>query len=157
MNALFHIRDPRFYEEYAVPDTFEGRFDLLLLHLFVLMNRCVDEADGQSLSQALFDAAFRNMDQTLREMGVGDVGIPKRMKKLMLACNGRMHAYRAALRSEDPQGEMAQALQRNLYAGLDITGEKTGVMARYVMDLVNDLQQRPFEALTSGRYEFGKV
>ena len=102
-----------FYSEYGVPDTFAGRFDLLLLHAFIVINRLIGEGrEGLDFNQAMFDAIFADMDQSLREIGIGDMGIPKRMRKMMKGFNGRMHSYTQALNDE---AALTEALKRNLY------------------------------------------
>ncbi len=110
--ALISTRKELFYSKYGVADSFDGRFDLLLLHIFIILRRAMGRDDYQKLSQAIFDIMFKDVDQTLRERGIGDVGIPKHMKKMMLAFNGRMHAYQDALES----GDLKEAVARNLYA-----------------------------------------
>lgn len=124
--VLTHIRQPVFYERFGVPDSFDGRFDLLLLHVFILIEASGDAA----FDQALFDATFADMDQTLREMGIGDMGVPKHMRKMMKAFNGRMHAYADGLEKDD----LAGALVRNLYGTVDVPdGKKVKALAAYVM------------------------
>lgn len=116
--ALARAREPFFYQKFGVPDSFDGRFDLLMVHLFLLINRLKDEgAIGRDFNQALFDVTFVDMDQTLRESGVGDMGVPKHQKRMMKAFNGRMHAYEEALAQGD--GALAIALRRNLYGTLE--------------------------------------
>jgi cytochrome b pre-mRNA-processing protein 3 len=109
---LEQLRNPGFYMQCSVPDTLEGRFELLLLHLFIIMH-ATDHAD---FNQALFDAAFADMDQLLRQSGIGDMGVPKRMRRMMKAFNGRAHAYEQALHEA---GALEDALRRNLYGMLD--------------------------------------
>ena len=114
-SALAQSRRAEFYKELGVADTMDGRFDLLCLHSAILITRLNREgAAGQRLAQALFDVLFTQMDYGLREIGVGDLGVPKHMQKMMKAFNGRMQAYAAALDSRD-RNAMAQALARNLY------------------------------------------
>ena len=73
-------REPEFYRKFAVADTVNGRFDLLLMHLWLVLRR-LRAVEGESgLSQALFDRFCEDMDDNLREMGVGDLTVPKRMK-----------------------------------------------------------------------------
>tara|TARA_R110002072_G_scaffold177765_2_gene333796 strand:- start:140 stop:724 length:585 start_codon:yes stop_codon:yes gene_type:complete len=124
VGALTHTRMADFYESFGVPDSFDGRFDLLLLHIFLILHPLQGQENYDDLSQALFDETFRNMDQTLREIGIGDVGIPKHMRRMMKAFNGRMHAYQMAIAPESLQGHdieglvpttLDQALRRNLY------------------------------------------
>lgn len=119
--AILNTRDTIFYEEYKVPDSFDGRFDLLLLHVFIQLKRIMDEKDYDEVSQHLFDITFRDMDQTLREMGIGDMGITKHLKRMMKAFNGRMHAYQDAV---DGKQEMHEVLKRNLYGTVEDTPEE---------------------------------
>ena len=88
-------RMPAFYNDCGVPDTVAGRFDLIGLHAYLVM-RCLKEIDSQrgtDLSQRLFDIMFTDMDRNLREMGVGDLGVGKKVKELAKAFYGRVKAY----------------------------------------------------------------
>lgn len=107
---LEHIRNPAFYSAYGVKDAFEPRFDLLCLHTALVI---LHMKDNPEFNQALFDMMFVDMDQTLREMGIGDMGIPKHMRRMMKAFNGRLHAYEQGLQTET----LAEALEKNLYNG----------------------------------------
>ncbi|MCF8495525.1 MAG: ubiquinol-cytochrome C chaperone [Alphaproteobacteria bacterium] len=133
---LAHIRQPVFYTACGVPDTFEGRFDLLALHLFMVFH-CVLAAGpaGKDFNQALFDAAFAGMDQALREGGIGDMGVPKRMRRMMTALNGRVHAYENALAQDET---LKDALARNLYGPQADFGD-TVRMAAYVRETLAGL------------------
>lgn len=140
--ALTQTRQEVFFREYGVPDTFDGRFDLLLLHIFLILNKILKWDRHEDLSQALFDVTFRDMDQTLREMGIGDMGIPKHMRRMMMAFNGRMHSYQIALEPESLKSikveglkasTLPEALTRNLYATVPNTGEEEiKLMERYM-------------------------
>ncbi len=127
---LERTRQPAFYAVRGVPDTFDGRFDLLLFHLFLVIRRMKEEgAEGAAFGQAVFDAAFADMDQTLREMGIGDMGVPKHMRRMMKAFNGRMQAYDESF--DDAAGFKA-ALRRNLFGAAPQTPlESVEVMAKY--------------------------
>jgi cytochrome b pre-mRNA-processing protein 3 len=108
-------REPLFYRDLAVPDTVNGRFDLLVLHLWMVLRRLRAMADGKSLSQTLFDRFCDDMDANLREMGVGDLTVPKRMQAFGEAFYGRAAAYDLALSAG---GEaLAQALCKNILNG----------------------------------------
>lgn len=114
--AVAQARAPEFYRA-GVPDTFDGRFDLLMLHVFLLVRRFRREGErGRAIAQALFDAAFDDMDRTLREMGVGDLGVPRRIKAMARAFYGRAAAYDEALDADGDEGLRA-ALGRNLLGG----------------------------------------
>jgi cytochrome b pre-mRNA-processing protein 3 len=109
-------RRPAFYRGYGVPDTVPGRFDLIVLHLVLVLERLGRGAAGRNIGQQLFDVFCRDLDGNLREMGVGDLAVPKRMRQFGEAFYGRQAAYRAAL---DAAGDEAleKALQRNIFAG----------------------------------------
>ena len=106
---------PRFYSAYGVPDTLEGRFDLLTLHVFLIMEHTLNTAppsQAEIFNQKLFDAMFANMSQSLRQRGIGDMGIPKHMRRMMLGFNGRVHSYADA---GDNAGALGAVLIRNVY------------------------------------------
>ena len=96
-----------------MPDTVDGRFEMIALHCFILMRR-LQAAGDKKLSQALFDRFFKTMDRSLREMGVGDLGVPKHMKRMMQGFNGRANHYELALKNNDAD-ELQKALIKNVY------------------------------------------
>jgi cytochrome b pre-mRNA-processing protein 3 len=108
-------REPLFYRDLGVPDTVNGRFDLLVLHLWMVLRRLQPTAGGAGLSQALFDRFCEDMDGNLREMGVGDLTVPKRMQAFGEAFYGRTAAYDLAL--ADGEEPLAQALCKNILNG----------------------------------------
>lgn len=105
---------PVFCTKFNVPDTMDARFDLLVLHLSLVIDRTLatDHAGAQDFNQALFDILFIDMDQTLRNMGIGDTGLRKRIKKMMKGFNGRLQTYANAT----TDAELTEALARNIYA-----------------------------------------
>lgn len=110
-------RRPVFYLRFGVPDTFEGRFDLLLLHIAVILHRLRAQGNAAApVAQHLVDVLFRRFDIALREMGVSDIGVPKRMKTLAEAYNGRTTAYLEALATND-ETALAAAIRRNIQNG----------------------------------------
>jgi cytochrome b pre-mRNA-processing protein 3 len=108
-------REPLFYRDLGVPDTVNGRFDLVVLHLWMVLRRLQAMADGKSLSQTLFDRFCDDMDANLREMGVGDLTVPKRMQAFGEAFYGRAKAYDIAL--SEGREPLAQALCKNVLNG----------------------------------------
>jgi len=111
-------REPLFYRDLGVPDTVNGRFDLLVLHLWMVLRRLKPMQDGAALCQALFDRFCEDMDGNLREMGVGDLTVPKRMQAFGEAFYGRTAAYDLAL--ADGWEPLAQALCKNILNGEQI-------------------------------------
>jgi cytochrome b pre-mRNA-processing protein 3 len=105
-------RHPVLYARWGVPDTVDGRFDMIALHAFLAMDRLADRDFAQWLS----DEFFRDMDRSLREMGAGDVTVPKKVRKMAEAFHGRAAAYRQALASGHSEAIEA-AIARNVFVG----------------------------------------
>jgi cytochrome b pre-mRNA-processing protein 3 len=108
-------REPELYASLGMPDTVEGRFEALSLHM-ILVLRALREmpSPADEVAKDLTDAFFRDMDASLREMGVGDTVVPKRMKKIAESFYGRAQAYDGPLNASD-EAELASALGRNAY------------------------------------------
>jgi cytochrome b pre-mRNA-processing protein 3 len=107
-------RAPDLFEVCAIPDTLDGRFDSLALHAALVIDRLRREPDGEQLAQSFFDTMFRHLDLTLREIGVQDLGVGRRIKIMAEGLHGRALAYRAALAGE---AVLAEVLRRNAYGG----------------------------------------
>lgn len=108
-------RHTTFYEHFGVPDTLDGRFNMIVLHNFLVFRRLKDVDEGtRAVSQDVFDMFRLDMDRSLRELGVGDTTVPKRMKKMMQVFYGRTDAYEAALNGDNAKSDMADALSRNI-------------------------------------------
>lgn len=115
--AVAAARDPFFYTSLGVPDTLDGRFDLVGLHAWLLIRRLRRmPPPGDGLAQALFDAMFNDMDVNLREIGVSDMSIAKKMKAMWEAFHGRAAAYEQGLADADPT-VLERALARNVWRG----------------------------------------
>lgn len=146
-------RLPEFYEDFGVPDTVEGRFDMIVLHLAVLLRRLNQDPQGPDLGQALFDAFCLDLDHNLREMGVGDLAVPKKMKRFGEAFYGRLRTYDAALSGPDP-GALAAALARNVFAGAVGSASPAERLAGYARRLVAQLDALDPVRLSSGLLDF---
>jgi cytochrome b pre-mRNA-processing protein 3 len=110
-------RDPFLYTDLGVPDTLDGRFDMIGLHAFLLIRRLSrDTEPGPALAQAVFDAMFSDMDINLRELGVGDLSVGRKVKEMWEAFHGRSRAYSAALDAGD-DAAFETALARNVWRG----------------------------------------
>jgi cytochrome b pre-mRNA-processing protein 3 len=136
-------RQPLFFREYSVPDTPEGRFEMVALVLFVVLERVkTSEPDGEALTQAVIEAFVTDMDDCMREMGVGDLTVPKRVKRAAAAFYERAGYYRSGLapvtHGADPAGSALEtALARFVFAGQK-AGNAGGV-AVYARDAVRAL------------------
>src|SRR3984885_9799603 len=110
-------RVPTFYRTYGVPDTVEGRFDLIVLHLVLMLARLQQDDDApRSFGQRLFDEFCRDLDGNLREMGVGDLAVPKRMPRFPEAVLGRAAAFPARPPGADGR-ELGKGLTPYILAG----------------------------------------
>src|SRR5690242_16217452 len=120
-------RAPEFFATFGVPDTLDGRFDLVVLHSWLALAR-LHEPGLHNLSQKLTNLMFAAFDEGLRELGVSDTGMGRRMKKIADAFYGRFKAY------DDARNEaaMADALVRNLYRGNEENAQSAKTLARYV-------------------------
>jgi cytochrome b pre-mRNA-processing protein 3 len=143
-------REPLFYREMGVPDTVDGRFDMVLLHLWLVLRRLRPIERGAGLSQALFDHFCSDMDANLREMGVGDLTVPKRMQKFGEAFYGRAAAYDTALQAgAEP---LAEALCKNVFGGRDIAQARR--LAAYAGTVIAVLTDVNDTAIRGARWEF---
>ena len=156
--AVAAAREPALYQSLCVADTLDGRFDLVCLHAFLLVRRLRREADpGPALAQAVFDAMFSDMDVSLREMGVGDLSVGRRVRAMWEAFNGRAHAYDAALAAGDPAA-LEAALVRNVWRGAPPSqGQCQGsaaALAQLVTAQAACLDGQAFDALAAGEARF---
>ena len=143
-------RDPVYYERYGVPDTMDGRFDMVGLFVFLVVNRLHAESDvGKAVAQAVFDAMFSDMDFTLRELGVGDMTVGKKVKAMWEAFHGRSAAYAAALADT---GALTEALERNVWRGAP--GPGAAVLASMAQAQVAHLAAQPLSEFVAGRVTF---
>jgi cytochrome b pre-mRNA-processing protein 3 len=143
-------RLPCFYREYGVPDTVNGRFDLLVLHLALVLDRLADEPQLRELGQALFDHFCTDMDGNLREMGVGDLSVPKHMQRVGEAFYGRAQAYRAGL-ARDGEQALMEALERNIYGQDAASRAAAARLAAYMRGTVGELRVQPASQVLAGR------
>ncbi len=154
--AVKAARAPAFYTELGVPDTLDGRFDLIGLHVFLLIDRLRAAGEpGPALAQAVFDAMFADMDFNLREMGVGDMTVGKRNKQMWEAFHGRALAYEAAL-AETGVGALAEALARNVWRGAAPSGAAES-LAGMVRAWKAGLAEQGLDGLAAGTVRFDKA
>jgi len=149
-------RAPDFYLRAGVPDTVDGRFELLTLHAFLVLNRLKREHGASAaFAQELFDTMFADLDQTLREMGAGDLGVGPRVKAMARGFYGRIAAYERGL---DNEVELEAALRRNLYGTVSgIDEAAVAGMARYVRRQAAALAALPLATLLEGDVAFAAL
>ena len=146
-------RQPVLYAEYNVPDTPLGRFEMLSLHLFLILHRLrAEEGAAKAVAQELTDDFFQDVDHSLRELGIGDHGIPRRVKKLGRMFYGRAVAYGRALDESDRAG-LAAALRRNIRPDEENWPEAEQ-LADYTMAAWAYLVGTAADAFSSGSFRF---
>ncbi len=149
-------RQPWFYAELDVPDTVEGRYDMIMLHSFLVIDRLsVEVGNSRGFAQRLFDEMFKDMDQSLREMGVGDLSVGKKIRKMAEAFYGRAEAYKVALNSmEGDDGAALQTvLARNVYS-TDAQTKVHDLLAQYVLQVHACLSRQHSDTITAGDIRF---
>ena len=143
-------REPLFYQSLGVPDTVNGRFDMVVLHLWMVLRQLKRLGDTSNLAQALFDRFCSDMDHNLRELGTGDLAVPKRMQEFGEAFYGRSAAYDLALIAGE--GPLAQALCKNIFNGEQ--AEKARRLADYVEQALAALAATDEASLSGAAWQF---
>lgn len=150
-------RLPAFYSKCGIPDTLDGRFDMLTLHMFLVLRRLSGPEIGGALAglaQQLFDVMFGDMDQSLREMGVGDLTVGKRIRAMSEAFYGRVEAYEAGLQATDGNATLVLALERNLYRGNPPVRAILDDMASYMRTTAELLEEQSADDFLAGKLSF---
>ena len=143
-------RLPRLYRDLGVPDTVMGRFDSLALHLILVLRRLrALPPPAESLAQDLVDRFFADLDLAMREIGIGDVSVPKKVKGLGRAFYGRAESYEVALAEDAPAGALELALARNVLERPDDPALATA-LAQHIRKVVKALDAMDFETLLTG-------
>lgn len=138
-------RQPRFYADWGVPDTVTGRFDMISLHLALVLRRLKADSDAKAFGQALVDLFFRDMDRSLREMGTNDLSVPKKVRKMSELFYGLATSLETALSGSD--ADVEAVLARNIYGA----GHKGAAqLARYTRQEAAALETQPVSAIVSG-------
>ena len=147
-------RQPAFFRDCGLPDTLDGRFDVLVLHVFLVMHRLKsDREETAELSQALFDVLFQNMDEGLRKLGAGDLGVGHRIKTMAEGFYGRVLAYERAL--ADGGAALEDCVRRNLLGGGAASEAQVAALARYIRREVATLGAQDVARLARGEVTFG--
>jgi cytochrome b pre-mRNA-processing protein 3 len=152
--AVAAARDPLLYTGLQVPDTLDGRFDLIGLYTFLLIQRLKREpAPGPALAQAVFDAMFSDMDVNLREMGVGDLSVGRKVRVMWEAFHGRAAAYAAAMSAGDTAA-LDAALERNVWRGKPPPDDQVQALRRLMLAQEARLSAQSLESLAKGAAHF---
>jgi len=144
-------RQPHLYTDLDVPDTVMGRFEMLSAILILYFRRTRGSArTGQEVAQEIVDAFFEDVDHSIRELGVGDAGVPKKMKKLASMFYGRLESYAAALEGRDA-ATLAAALKRNFYPKGEEGDPAMDGLASYLLRVEERLAAEPEERVETGQ------
>ena len=145
-------RAPELYRAGGVPDSFDGRFDMMAVHVHLVLRRLRRAgAEHEEASQELFDLFFRDMDQSMRGAGIGDMGIARKIRTMVEAFYGRAAAYDAALNT-GKKTALCAVLARNLFPTEPAapTGVRCAPLAAYIAELEIALSVRSPEAVLAG-------
>ena len=149
-------RRPEFYTDLDVPDTIDGRFEMIAMHAFLVMHRLKTRgSEAEAVSQQLFDTLIADMDRSLREIGIGDLSVPKHIKKMAKGLYGRIVSYEKGLK--DPNDAvMHAALDRNLYGTvMEVPEYCFEAVTAYMRREVESLAAQPLDRLVAGHVQFG--
>jgi len=155
--VVAQARQPLLFREFGVPDTLDGRFELVVLHALLAMRRlraCGER--GEAMSQKLFDIMFADFDRALRELGVGDLSVGRRIKKMAQAFYGRASALDEALDAEDP-GTLDEVLRRNVFGTVEPDDSDVVRLAGYVRNQAGYLSAQPDGDFLHASFTFAAV
>ncbi|NVK18021.1 MAG: hypothetical protein HWE30_04940 [Methylocystaceae bacterium] len=148
-------RQPAFYTDLEVADTVEGRFDMIVLHAFVVMRRLKEGDEAvKEFAQSLYDLMFADFDLNLRELGVGDMGLARRVPKMAEAFYGRITVYEEGLSASDDNALLKEALDRNLYRKTPVKDESLMTMATYLRKQAKHFEKTDLNDLLKGQVTF---
>jgi cytochrome b pre-mRNA-processing protein 3 len=151
--AVEQSRTPALYADLGAPDTAEGRFEIYSLHVVMLLDRLRGQGgEATEVSQSLFDTYVKSLDHALREMGVGDLSVGRKMRKLGEAFYGRCKSYDTAFAALPDAGPLEALLTRTVYADAD--SAPLPRLSAYVTAQRHALAAQPLEALLAGQAEW---
>jgi len=129
-------RKPFFYTGAEVSDTLDGRFEIIVLHVFLTLRFLKEQGGQEELSRLLQECLFDDMDRSLREMGVGDMGVAKRVGKMSKAAFGRFEVYTATFGDD---AAFAEALKRNVWRGKEVSAPAVALLVDYARKYVPEI------------------
>lgn len=141
LKTVTHCRDPQFFTQFGVVDNLPGRYSVIVLHLYLLMNRI---GMGEGVSQSLFDIFFNDMDRSMRENGVGDLAVPKRIKKMMKVFYEDVELYQKQFETLE---QVEKTLKHTLYNKQEVSVAVVKEVAQYALKQKEMLDDCPIDAL----------
>lgn len=156
--AVTSAREERFYRDFGVPDSVDGRFEMIVLHVILIAHRLRGEGEEANLFiQALIEALIDDMDRSLREMGVGDLSVGKKVKQMMASFYGHAAAYEEALSPGADASALPDALRRNVFGTISIDDESLDRLAAVVYSGVAHLAALDSGKILAGEASFTKT
>ena len=147
-------RNKIFYTKYSVPDTIDGRFDMLVLITIIVVHRLSKiKNDGSALSQNIFDIVFKDLDYSLRELGAGDVSVANNMKKLISSYMGRQKIYVKAFKNEDEKF-LALAFKNNIFRNKDQNKNLILLLSKNIFRINKKLDLIEDKKMLNGDFDF---
>lgn len=154
-SAVVRAREPLFYNSFGVSDSLDGRFDMISIHVFLILHRLKGGSRGaRRLGQNIFDIMFSDMDRSLREIGVGDLSVGRKVKAMAKALNGRIANYDKGLHQ---LSSLEDALVRNLYRGQKTHDRILSSMSQYMRDTSTFLSQQDESDILKGHIGWGPL
>jgi len=145
-------RHPAFYAQWSVPDTLDGRFDMIALHTYLVLDRL--KGSAAAFRQALVDEFFRDMDRSLRELGVGDLSVGKKVRKMAEVFYGRVAAYDADIAAGG--AGLVSAIARNVFPDDPEAARQAGAsrLAGYMQQQRSHLAAQDAGTIAGGQVSF---
>ena len=154
-------RSKIFYIDLDVDDNFESRFDLVILHSFIIFQYFIEIDDKKNeLSQSLFDFMFHDFENNLREMGFGDIAVNKRMKKFISAFYGRILNYSnsyAEYKKNESLLNFSSAIRKNIYKDKEVSNEKVNQISEYVVSNIRLFLNNNYKTNINMQFKFKKL
>ena len=155
-SSVAQARQPAFYRDCHVADTLDGRFEVVMLHVAMLLRRLSAEGEsGRATGRAVVEQMFAALDDDMRELGVGDLTVPKRIHKAASAFYGRLKVYDDALKASNKVA-LITAVERN-FPPVEGALVATKQLAAYIEELAGRLEQETLEGLTTGRLRYPQI
>lgn len=153
ISLVDQARQPVFYDDLGIPDSLDGRFEMILIHLFLLTHRLQDAGtpDMHELAQRVTEIFFNDMDRSLREIGVGDMSVGKKVKAMANAYNGRLTVYADTMADH---AALCEALRRNAYGTATPDDTQVARLANYMHEAEHRLHAQSLPHITSGQMQW---
>ena len=153
MRLVEEARKPEFYIDFSVPDTLDGRFEMILIHMYLVLHRLKDDNSASTVefSRLLLESMMQDMDRSIRELGAGDTGVGKRVKAMAGALYGRFNAYDEAIAGKE---SLHETLKRNAYGTVTVEDAVIEKLCAYILKNREALKQADIASITNGTVKF---